>query len=96
MLISEFGGFSLKIDGHTYADKEYGYEKTKDISALTDRIIREYQTLIIPNIKKGVCGCIYTQLSDIEDEINGFYTYDRKVCKVDPEQIRTLNQNLMH
>ena len=96
VLISEFGGFSLKIDGHTYADKEYGYEKTKDISALTDRIIREYQTLIIPNIKKGVCGCIYTQLSDIEDEINGFYTYDRKVCKVDPEQIRTLNQNLMH
>ena len=95
VLISEFGGFSLKIAGHTYADKEYGYEKAKDRISLTDRIIREYQDLIIPNIKKGVCGCIYTQLSDIEDEINGFYTYDRKVCKVDPEKIRACNQGLI-
>ena len=96
VLISEFGGFSLKIAGHTYADKEYGYEKAKDAHSLTVRIIQEYQDLIIPNIKKGVCGCIYTQLSDIEDEINGFYTYDRKICKVDAEKIRDMNRDLLN
>ena len=41
--------------------------------------------MIIPGIKKGICGCIYTQVSDVEDEINGLYSYDRKVCKVQKE-----------
>lgn len=95
VFLSEFGGFSLRIDGHTYADKEYGYEKVKDTDSLTNRIIREYENLIFPYIKKGICGCIYTQLSDIEDEINGFYTYDRKVCKVEKERIRELSRKVI-
>ena len=44
--------------------------------------------MIIPGISQGVCGCIYTQLSDVENEINGLYTYDREVCKVDIEKCR--------
>ena len=42
-----------------------------------------YDEMIVSAIEKGACGCVYTQLSDVEDEINGLYTYDRKVCKVD-------------
>ena len=42
-----------------------------------------YRKMLIPAIAMGACGCIYTQLSDVEDEINGLYTYDRKVCKVE-------------
>ena len=38
--------------------------------------------MVFPSLINGLCGCIYTQLSDVEDEINGLYTYDRKVCKV--------------
>ena len=44
----------------------------------------------IPGIDEGVCGCIYTQLSDVEDEINGLYTFDREVCKVIPERMRKI------
>ena len=41
------------------------------------------EEIVVSAIEKGACGCVYTQLSDVEDEINGLYTYDRKVCKVD-------------
>ena len=47
-----------------------------------------YRKMLLPAIKGGVCGCIYTQLSDVEDETNGLYTYDRRVCKVDREAMR--------
>ena len=56
---------------------------------------RLYEETILPGIPKGLCGCIYTQLSDVEDEVNGFYTYDRKVCKVDPEEMREIAGNLL-
>ena len=49
-----------------------------------------YKKMIIPAIKDGLSGCVYTQLSDVEDEINGLYTYDRKVCKVNKERMRAL------
>lgn len=94
VFLSEFGGISLKIEGHTYADKEYGYEKASDENDLTDKIISVYNELVIPYLSKGLCGCVYTQLYDIEDEINGFYTYDRQVCKVDPDRIREMNQKI--
>lgn len=37
---------------------------------------------INPLIEKGLCACVYTQLSDIEEEVNGLLTYDRKICKI--------------
>jgi len=49
-----------------------------------------YENMIEPFIKDGLCGCVYTQLSDVEDEVNGLYTYDRKVCKVDKAWMRDL------
>ena len=49
-----------------------------------------YEKMVLPAIKKGLCGCIYTQLSDVEDEINGLYTYDREVCKVEIEKMTKL------
>ena len=45
-------------------------------------------------VKKGLCGAIYTQLSDVEDEINGLLTYDRKVCKVDEQTMREIAKDL--
>ena len=49
---------------------------------------------VLPLIKKGLSGAIYTQLTDVEEETNGFLTYDRKVMKLDPEVVRKLNENL--
>ena len=94
VFLSEFGGISLKVAGHTYSDKEYGYTKATDEKDLTDKIINEYKELVFPYLDKGLCGCVFTQLSDIEEEVNGFYTYDRVVCKVDAERIRKMNQEI--
>ena len=50
--------------------------------------------MIIPSINDGLCGCIYTQVSDVEDEVNGLYTYDRAVCKVEKEKMRKLAREM--
>ena len=53
-----------------------------------------YEKMIIPAIPYGLCGCVYTQLSDVEDETNGLYTYDRKVCKVEKEKMLSISSKL--
>ncbi len=89
LLLSEFGGFTREVQGHLWnTKKSYGYGKCKDEKSLTDRIIASYRKMVLPAIPLGLCGAVYTQLSDIEDEINGFYTYDREVCKVDKARIQ--------
>ena len=91
MFVSECGGYSYCVDGHYYSKYNvYGYGGSENEEALTDMIIDMYQGMIIPGIAKGACGCVYTQLSDVEDEINGLYTYDRKVCKVNKERMRQM------
>ena len=89
MLVSECGGYSYLVDGHFYAKyNHYGYGNCTDSAQLTQTIAHMYRKMLLPAIKGGVCGCIYTQLSDVEDETNGLYTYDRCVCKVDREAMR--------
>lgn len=91
LFVSEFGGFSYAVPSHIYSEKaNYGYGTCKDGSELVNRIIERYEDIIIANIRHGACGSVYTQLSDVEDEINGFYTYDRKICKVNEEKMRDL------
>ena len=97
LLLSEFGGFTRLIDGHVFnPDKSYGYGKCGSEAELTDRIIATYEEMVISAIDKGLCGCVYTQLSDIEDEINGLYTYDRQICKVDKEKLREFMEKIMY
>lgn len=95
VIVSEFGGFSYKEEGHIFnTKKSYGYggEKTKE--ALTKRIEKLYLDEIVPAIKDGLCGTVYTQITDVEDEINGFFTYDRKVCKVDEKVMKEISKKL--
>ena len=95
MFISECGGYSLKTEGHVYRPKKsYGYGKAANSAQLTDKIENMYRNMILPGIPSGVCGCIYTQLSDIEEEVNGLYTYDRKVCKADKDRLQKLSKEL--
>ncbi len=97
IFISECGGYSMAVSGHIFNEKKsYGYGKCTSADELTDRIELLYEKMIIPGIKNGVCGCIYTQLSDIEDEINGLYTFDRQVCKVDEKRMKALAERLQH
>lgn len=95
MFVSECGGYSLAVEGHLFnPEKAYGYGKTKDSHELTETIAHMYRKMLKPAIVMGACGCIYTQLSDVEDEINGLYTYDRKVCKVETELMREVAEEL--
>lgn len=91
LFLSECGGYKRLIKHHTFSKKSYGYGKANSEKQLTDMIVHLYEKMIFNSIKNGLCGCIYTQLSDIEDEINGLYTYDRQVCKVDKERLYHLS-----
>ena len=83
MVLSEFGGYACKIEGHYYGGaKEYGYRKCADTEVLKQDIERLYREEIEPLKEKGLCAAIYTQLSDVEDETNGLLTYDRKIQKI--------------
>ena len=96
IILSECGGYALKIPGHTFNPKTFGYSKMSSKEALE----KEYEKLINldikPNIDKGLCAFIYTQLSDVEDELNGFITYDREVVKVDKNKINLINKSLKY
>ena len=95
LFVSECGGYTRVIDGHYYAKyASYGYGGAESEEELTDMIVHMYEKMIQPGIKDGVCGCIYTQVRDVEDEVNGIYTYDRKVCKVDKERMREIAKKL--
>lgn len=93
--VSECGGFTMLINNHIYSKyNTYGYGACENSYVLTHKICAMYEKMIIPAISKGVCGCVYTQLSDVEDEINGLYTYDRKVCKVIKEDMLALSKRI--
>ena len=95
VLVSECGGYSRRIQEHFYAKyAQFGYGDCADEQELTERIQSLYEDTILPAVSQGVCGCIYTQLSDVEDEINGLYTYDRRVCKVDRKAMMEIREKL--
>lgn len=94
LVLSEFGGYALKTEGHVFNPKKaYGYAKCKDKEDFVNRIRSLYLEQIVPAVSQGLCGAIYTQVSDVEDEINGLFTYDREVAKLLPQEfadIKTL------
>ena len=95
LFVSECGGYTMAVEGHYYSKyAQYGYGASDTKEALTKDIVFMYEHMILPSVKNGVCGCVYTQLSDVEDEINGLYTYDRKVCKVVKEDMLKLAEKL--
>ena len=95
MVLSEFGGYSYKPEGHVFNPiQTYGYRFFKEQPAFEAALIRLYEEEIIPAVKEGLCGAVYTQLSDVEDETNGLLSYDRKVCKVDPHTMRRISETL--
>ncbi len=93
-ILSEFGGYSYIENGHSEAQKLYGYKKFTDKLEMDASVNRLYEKLIYRNIRKGLSGCIYTQVSDIEDECNGLFTADRKIIKIDEKKMRRMNERL--
>ena len=75
-------------------EKEFGYQSYKSREELTKNYKRLWDEEIYPNLKDGLSATIYTQVSDIEEEINGVFTYDREVVKLEEDVVRELNQKL--
>ena len=92
--LTEFGGYTLAVPGHTWGDKRFGYKGFRDSASLGEAFRKLYETQIIPAKEQGLCACVYTQLSDVEDELNGFVTYDRKTVKLPKSLVREISLQL--
>ncbi len=75
-------------------EKEFGYQFYRSSQELTENYRRLWQQEILPNVKNGLCSAIYTQTSDVEEEVNGLMTYDRAVDKLDAAAVQQLNRQL--
>lgn len=82
LVLSEFGGYTCRIEGHTYNDNTYGYRKCSDEAALLSHLKALYDNEMRPLMEKGLSAAIYTQLSDVEEETNGLLTFDREHEKI--------------
>ena len=95
LVLSEFGGYSYKPEGHVFnTEQTYGYKKFAHGDEFAAAVEKLYCNEIIPAAKKGLCAAVYTQVSDVEDETNGLLSYDRKVEKLTPETMLPIVQAL--
>ncbi len=94
LVISEFGGYSHRVEGHLFGAKNYGYKTFETREEYENAIFNLYENEVLPLVKEGTSAFVYTQLSDIEDETNGFITYDRRVLKVNRGKMKEISDKL--
>ncbi|MBQ7372957.1 MAG: glycoside hydrolase family 2 [Clostridia bacterium] len=94
LALTEFGGYSHAVENHVFTDKKFGYKSFKDKISLQNAYEKLYLNEVIPHINKQLLSAtVYTQVSDVEDEVNGIYTYDR-VLKFDAEKLKEINKKV--
>ncbi len=92
LVLSEFGGYACAVEDHLFnPEKAYGYKTCKSTEDFQTALSELYITKVIPAIERGLCAAIITQVSDVEDEINGMLTYDRRVNKADGELMQQIS-----
>jgi hypothetical protein len=95
LALTEFGGYSLVVEDHYTTDKKFGYRTYTEQDKWMDDLEKLYETEIIPLVDaQGLSATVYTQVSDVEDEVNGLVTYDRKVVKADAGRMLRIAQKL--
>ena len=82
LLLSEYGGFACHIKDHSSLERVYGYKRYDSLAELQAAYNELIHTALLPLQKQGLSGAVYTQLSDVEEEVNGILTYDRKINKL--------------
>ena len=90
VVLSEFGGYTLPIDGHVWPGKPFGYKKFDSQEKFRRALTLLYDGQIRPACMSGLAAAIYTQLTDVENELNGLITYDRRVIKLSPADIKRI------
>ncbi|PWC07343.1 glycoside hydrolase family 2 protein [Mycetocola zhujimingii] len=94
VVLSEYGGYSYREPGHAFSDKEFGYRRYRSHAELDAAFERLHDAEVIPAVGLGLAATVYTQLSDVEDELNGILTYDRRIVKLTPDVVRRVNARL--
>ena len=93
--LTEFGGYSMRPEGHAFnLDKLFGYRIYKSQESFDAAIKKLYENRVAPAIARGLSAAIYTEVSDVEDEVNGLLSYDREVLKVTPEIMKKANEKI--
>ena len=92
--LTEFGGYNLRVPNHTYSDIDYGYARQNDAEELWASYRRLMEEEVLPAVSKGLCATVYTELTDVEGELNGLLTYDRRVQKISDERLRGVAEKL--
>jgi hypothetical protein len=96
-IISEFGGYSLIVPDHLWEeDKKFGYRFYETKETLTIGYIDLLEKELMPLIPLGLAAAVYTETTDVEIELNGYLTYDRKVEKMDADAIRGIHERLVN
>ena len=93
-MLSEFGGYNLRLEGHCFNKKNFGYKRFKSTGELLSAFTELYERQIIPAKKAGLAASVYTQLTDVEDEVNGLITYDREKIKLPAEELAAIGAKL--
>jgi len=95
VILSEFGGYSYKPEGHVYnTGKTYAYKFFEDREEYVEAVLDLYENEILPAAEQGLSGAVYTQVSDIEDETNGILSYDRRITKLPADRFSEISQKL--
>lgn len=95
-VIGEFGGIGMPLEGHLWQkDRNWGYVQYKNAKEVTDTYVK-YAEQLAELVKKGISAGVYTQTTDVEGEVNGFLTYDRKVVKMEAERVKAANQKVIN
>ena len=91
IVLGEFGGLGLGIDGHTWVDENWGYRNMQTKEELLQKYSDFYTEVWKFRDNGGLSAAVYTQITDVETETNGLITYDRKIIKMDPKELMKIN-----
>ena len=95
-VLGEYGGIGYPVEGHLWeTERNWGYIQFEDTDAVTDMYVSYAEQLIGIKQNSKCAAAVYTQTTDVEIEVNGFYTYDRKVLKMNPERVREANRKVI-
>jgi hypothetical protein len=94
LALSEYGGYSLRVDEHSTGSVEFGYRTYPSATALSAAFTRLHDEQVVPAIDRGLAATVYTQVSDVEDETNGLLTFDRRVQKLPDDVVQAVTSRL--
>jgi len=94
LALTEYGGHSLRVDGHDWSDREFGYRHLESADEFAAAFTTLHRDVIAPTVPGGLAATVYTQLSDVEDELNGLLTWDREVLKIPADVVRGVLEEL--